>query len=293
MTAVCALTIASAAEEPVAGQNREERAHMQMAAELRILQEQQQQLALAVAGLSQSLTQSLTESTKALTSRIDSMQNMLTTALANQGAALSTIGTDVRGIDQRSQEAITRLLTLKEEIDQLRKAMQQLLARPVYAPPALNPVDPAAPLPDVSQLPVAQPPSPLGLSASRLFATGQADYAGGNYTSAIETFQRLLKDYSTSEFADDARFYIGESEFLQNRFEEAIGAYNLVIQDYPKGDVIPDVYYKLGLAHERLGRMDSARVAWQRVVKEFSNSNAAGLARQRLSGLDKVQGAKP
>lgn len=281
----CTLVLAS----PSAGQNREERAHMLLASELRIVQQQQQELALAVAGLGQSLN----EAFKTFNSRLDALDGSLRKAFADQGVEIKTIGTDVRGINERSRETITRLGELKEEIEALRRALLAMAQRPVTVVP-VDPLDPNAPPPDISQAPVPDAPLPsaLGTSAKRLFDTGFGDFAGSQYAAAIAAWQQVLKNYPDSESADDAQFHIGEAEFLQNRFEQAVDAYNAVIQNYPKSEWVPNAYYKLGVAHERLGRFDSARAAWQQLIKQFPVTTEAGMAKQSLGRIEKA-GAKP
>ena len=46
---------------------------------------------------------------------------------------------------------------------------------------------------------------------------------------------------------------------------------------------MPDALFKSGLAQNELGQAEAARVLWKRVLKDYPNSNAAGLARQRLA----------
>lgn len=282
----CTLVPAS----PLTAQNREERAHMLLASELRMLQQQQQELALAVAGLGQSTA----EAFKALNTRLDTLDGTIKKLFADHGVETKEIATNVRGISERSSETITRLGELKEEFEALRKAILALAQRPAVVVP-VDPLDPNAPPPDLSQqppVPDAPLPATLGTTARRLFETGFGDYANGQYASAIAAFQQVLKNYPTSESADDAQFYIGEAEFLQSRFEQAVDAYNAVIQNYPKSEWMPGAYYKLGVAHERLQRFDSARTAWQQLIKQFPTTTEAGLAKQSLGRIDKA-GAKP
>jgi tol-pal system protein YbgF len=292
IAAMGALLLTSAAAVPVTAQSREERAHMQLAADLRILLQQQQELALAVA----SLTQSLADTGKALNGRLDALDNSLRKLIADQGLTIGEIATNVRGIDQRSRESITRLGELKEEVDALRKAVVALAQRPTTFAPVdpLDPNAPPSPSPDVSQAPLPDPPatSALGISSRRLLDAGFADFASGNFSSAIRYWEELLKTYPDSEFADDAQLNIGDAEFQQNRFEQAVAAYNLVIQRYPNGNQVPAAYYKLGVAHERLQRYDSARAAWQQLLKQHPNSAEAGLATQSLRRIERSQGTQ-
>jgi tol-pal system protein YbgF len=158
-----------------------------------------------------------------------------------------------------------------------------------------DPLDPNAPPPDISQIPVpdAPPPPAIGLTPRRLFDVGFADYTSGNFATAIRSWEDLLKSYPDSEMADDAQLRIGEAEFAQNRVEQAIAAYNLVIQKYPTGDQVPAAYYKLGVAHERFQRYDSARAAWQQVIKQYPNTPEAGLAEQSLRRIERAQATTP
>ena len=260
---------------------------MQMAAELRILQEQQQQLALAVAGVAQSMA----EGFNGLNGRLDTLENNIRKVLADLGTEIKNTATDVRGMNERSRETITRLGELKEEVEGLRRALVALASRPMTAAPA-DPLDPDAPPPPVSQVPSGgvQLPPALAASARRLFDLGYADYASGNYPSAIRTWEELLATSPDSEWADDAQAYIGEAEYNQRRFEQAIDAYNRVIQNYPRGDQVPTAYYRLGMAHENLQRYDSARAAWQQLIKLFPDTVEAGLAKQGLGRIEKLGG---
>src|SRR5688572_30622847 len=83
-------------------QNRE---HQQQAAELRILQEQQVQLALALAQMAQSLA----ETTKALNSRIDQTNELIIKRFADQALGIKSIESNIGIIRQNSQETSTRL----------------------------------------------------------------------------------------------------------------------------------------------------------------------------------------
>ena len=296
ITTLCAAVLASAAEIPVAGQNREERALMQLEASVRIVQQQQQELTLAIA----SLAQALADSTKAMNGRVDALDTRLTEvitkAFADQKLTLTNLGTDVRGISQRSSETITRLLELKEEVEQLRKAVVELATRPVAAPAPVDPLNPDAPAPGVSQAPPAgaAAPSTLGQSASRLHAEAEADHFAGNFESAIRTWTGVLRDFSDSEWADDAQIGIGDAEYARKRYEEAAAAYNAAVKSFPKSDRLGYAYQRLGMAHEALGRFDSARAAYQAAMKQSPGTLEAGLAEQGLARIQRASpGAKP
>jgi len=293
LVATLAITVGLAA--PVAAQNR---AELQMAAELRIVQEQQAQLALAVA----QLTQALTDAIKALNGRVDdgnkAIGETMRKGFADQSLGIRQMGDDVRVIREGTQTTATQLGRLREEIEALRTSLPSLLTRLPPPAPVTDPLDPNAPppiapiLPDPAQVPAV---STAGISPERLFATAQSDYAAGQFSVAVGGFEQYIRLFPLSDRADDAQQAIGDAENQQARFEEAIAAYNRVIQNYPKSDQLPWAYYKRALAMLRLERRDEARASLELAVKNApgSDSQVYVLARQVLDGLTRAPGAPP
>jgi tol-pal system protein YbgF len=273
---------------PAAAQNRE---HQQMAAELRMLQEQTQQLAITLAAVNQALA----ESVKLLNARMEEDANALRKGFADQKLLIDNMATDVSRIRERSNDTNVRIGSLQEELEALRttvQALQQTAVAPPAPAPVVDPLAPAgtgtsttpAPLP-----PPVAPPSTAGLSPTRLYETAQADYFAGQWSSAISGFEAFLRAFPRSEQADDAQLYIGETYFAQNQWSEAIAAYNQLIQAYAGTNSVPVAYYKRGLAQERLGQIDAARASWEAAAKSFPDSDAGRLAKQNLDRLGRAQ----
>ncbi|MET0213550.1 MAG: tetratricopeptide repeat protein [Vicinamibacterales bacterium] len=273
---------------PAGAQNRE---HQQMAAELRMLQEQTQQLAITLAAVNQALA----ESVKLLNTRMDEDANALRKGFADQKLLIDNMATDVSRIRERSNDTNVRIGSLQEELEALRttvQALQQTAVAPPAPAPVVDPLAPAgtgtsttpAPLP-----PPVAPPSTAGLSPTRLYETAQADYFAGQWSSAISGFEAFLRAFPRSEQADDAQLYIGETYFAQNQWSEAIAAYNQLIQSYAGTNSVPVAYYKRGLAQERLGQIDAARASWEAAAKSFPDSDAGRLAKQNLDRLGRAQ----
>jgi tol-pal system protein YbgF len=269
-----ALLACLAMAAPAGAQNRE---HQQLAAEARMLQEQTQQLAIAIAQLNEAL--------KAINARIDATGNDNRKGFADQRLLIDNMANDVRVVRERTDDTNLRIATLREELEALRTsvlAMQQAsLAAPPVDPSA--PVDPNAPAP----APVTAPPLPstLGLSPTRLLETARGDYFAGQYALAITGFEQFLKAFPRSESAGEAQFYIGESYYSQSRWPDAIAAYNAVIQNYPMSGSVAEAYYKRGLAQERAGQVDAARASWEAAIKLYPESDGARLSKQSLDRL--------
>lgn len=270
---------------PSAAQNRE---HQQQAAELRIVQGQQQELAIAVSQLAEAI--------KALNARFDEAAATARKGFADQELSTRALGSDLSAIRERTQETDTRIRTLKDEIDALRSTLNSL-------PSLLSQTGPLAPTGDLPEAgapasagagvggaapPAATPtPSTAGLSPTRMLDTAKNDYYSGAFSLAISGFDALIRTFPRTESAAEAQFYIGETYFAQNKWREAIDAYGLVLQNYRTSMSAPDAFYKRGRAYEQNRDIDAARGAWEAVIKAYPDSDAARLAKQALDKINR------
>src|SRR5687768_15255531 len=195
--AAAALVMGTLGAPPAAAQNRE---HQQLAAEARMLQEQTQQLAIAVAQLAEAL--------KAINGRIDETNNANRKGFADQKLIIDNVANDVRVVRERTDDTNLRIATLREELEAMRSSMLTLQQQVPLAPPPVfdpnAPVDPNASAAVQPALPSPAPlPSTLGLSPTRMFDTARGDYFAGQYSLAISGFDAFLKAFPRSEMAGE------------------------------------------------------------------------------------------
>lgn len=271
---------------PAGAANRE---HLQMMADIRMLQEHAQQL--------QQMLVVLNDTLKQLNARIDDQNETSRKAFADQKLQIGTVTGDLRILREKLDDTNVRLSTLSQEVDALRAAMPTAMPAPMT--PATGTAEEATgtppTTPSAGSSPVGQslapqpavppPPASTGMSPQRLFETAYADYAAGQWGLAIQGFEAFIKTFPRSEQADEAQLYVGEAYQLDGKFDQAVAAYDRVIADYPAGDQVSLAYYKRGLALMRLNQVDRARESWETVVKRFPDSDAAVLARQGLERL--------
>lgn len=256
--------------------------HLQLMAEIRMLQEQQQQL--------QAMIGSLSDAVKAVSSKLDDQSAAMRKAMADQTLAVNGLGDNVRVIREKLDDTNVRIATASQEIDSLRQAIASAAAAPVpgtapagteagaTAPPTGGP--PAAPAPQV-------PPVGMGPSPQRAYDTSFDDYSAGRYELAITGFQTYISQFPKSPNAPNAQFYIGQAYSAQSKWPEARDAFQLVISNYPQSPVVADAYYKLGQTYERLNQVDLAKKAYETVIGQFANSSAGLLAKQALDRLNR------
>jgi tol-pal system protein YbgF len=253
---------------------------LQMMADLRMLQEQAQQL--------QVLIGSLTDALKAVNTRLEQQSETNRRAFAEQKLGSDNLLGDLRVVREKMDDNNIRIGSLTQEVDALRLSVQQLSVLSV--PVAAAPVDPSAATAD-GTVPVSTPgpsPAPIapvaaGASPQRLFDSAYADYTAGQFDLAVQGFESYIKSFPRSERADDAQVYIGHSFLQAGKYDKAVEAYDLAIRTYPTGNLIPDAWYKKGVALSDLRQATLATEAFEFVAKSFPDSSAALLARQQLA----------
>lgn len=105
----------------------------------------------------------------------------------------------------------------------------------------------------------------------------------GKYDAAIINFRGMLEKWPQGNFADNGWYWLGESQYVKRQYKAALESYTALVTRFPASPKVPDALFKSGLAQVELQQTDQAKASWRRVMKDYPNSNAAGLARQRLT----------
>ena len=278
-----ALLATTAVASPATAQNRRE---MQMMADIRMLQEQNQQMQVTLAQLGDVL--------KALNARLDDQANANRKGFADANLKVDQFASDLRVVRERVDETNVRIASLSQEVEALRLSIPQYQPCVPTAPDPANPNPPAEPGAPGTPAPTPAPPPPApvgpGMSPQRLYDTAWADYTAGQWDLCISGFDTYLRTFPKSELAPEAQYYIGDCNYSAGRHPEAVQAFNQVIGIYPRSRSASTAYYKRGLAFEALKQLDQARESFEQVIKNFPDSDAARLAKQNL---DRLNRAKP
>jgi len=275
MFSVAALTLVCLTPVPADAVDRE---HQQIMADIRMLEEQTQQL--------QQMLSTLGDALKQLNSRLDDQTAIERKAFADGKVQMDNLSGDVRIVREKVDETNVRLSSLSQEMEALRTSLPAPGTTP--APPTTS--DATQPTAGASPTPAATPAAApvAGQTPQRLYDQAFADYSMSQFPLAVQGFEAFIKYFPKSDMADDAQFYIGESYFNGSKWTEAAAAYARVISDYPGGNQVPQAYYKRGRALENIpGQIDEAKTAYQTVTDKFPDSQAAILAKQRLEALNR------
>jgi TolA-binding protein len=238
--------------------------------------------------------------------KFDESNNATRKGIADLELTIKNMVNDLSAIRAQTQDSGTRLGSLSDEIEALRRTLESLPAMLSQQPlaPAALPADPNAPpvssttapgVPPSGAVPAPLPPvsSSAGLSPQRMLGTAKGDYFSGQYSLALSGFEAVIRNFPGTQAAAEAQYYMGETYYADNKWPEAIAAYDLLIQTYPRAAFGPEAYYKKGLAQERAGQPDAARVSWEFAVKTFPDTDGGRLARQGLDRLSRQSPPRP
>jgi tol-pal system protein YbgF len=268
-----------AAVTPLGAANRE---HEQMMADIRMLQEQNQRLQLALSALNETL--------KTLNTKLDDQGAATRKAFADQKLLIDGATGDLRVLREKLDETNVRLTSLSQDVDGLRDLVHQAAQAPPTSASSTTDATGSTTPGTTTPGPTTAPPTgaaAIGTTPRRLYETAYADYTAGQWSLAVQGFETYLKTFPKSDLADDAQYYIGEALTGDSKFKEAVAAYERVISDYPQSDILPEAYYKVGSTYERLGQPDKARAAYEYAVKHYGETQAGTLSKQRLDGLNR------
>lgn len=285
-----ALVATFALPAPLAAADKETR---QMMADIRILQEQSQQLQNQI----QALIATLSESIKAVNARLEDQTNTNRKSLADQKLVIDTMANDLRVLREKVDDNNVRVGSLGQEIDALRQSVSSMnTARPFGVEPTSSDAAAGGATP-----PDTTPPPPaatgaagVGASPKKLLDGALADYFAGQFDLAAMGFESYVRTFPTSPEAPEAQLRAGNSYLQSKKDDKAVEAYDIVIRTYSKSSSVPEAYAKKGMALMNLRQYDRAREAFEYVVKNYPSDNAAvALAQQRLTDLKQITAPPP
>jgi TolA-binding protein len=212
-----------------------------------------------------------------------------------QSAADRQLAADIRMLEQRTERIEAAISAVSEVVQGLSKqlAEQANISRKLSADGTVRLDEALAAvrvlreqLAETNQRLAAvleQSSAPAG--ALELFNNARGDYTTGNYPLAVKGFTAFLSASPKASNAALAQYYLGEALRLDGRFDQALVAYDRLIVAYPASEEVPNARLRRAEVLNQLGRVAEAKAGYEIVIKESSNSEAAVVAKQRLTAL--------
>jgi tol-pal system protein YbgF len=106
----------------------------------------------------------------------------------------------------------------------------------------------------------------------------------GRAVGQLNTFAAQNKQ---SPLASNALYWVARCHALKGDRQQAISKFYDVVTKYPKGSKAPAALWEQGNLFIDMGDTPDARLALGKLIKDYPNSSEAGLARKRLTELDR------
>ncbi len=212
-----------------------------------------------------------------------------------QSAAERQLAADIRILELRTERIESAVGELAQATEELKKQLsEQANATRKVAADQIVKLDEALSavrmlreqLADTNQrLATVLEKSTVPAGATKLFENARADHMAGNYSLAVQGFTEYLNTSPQAGNAASAEYYIGEAYRLDRKLNEALAAYDRLIMTHPTAEQIPNARVRRAEVLNELGRVKEARAEYEVVVKDSPNTDAATMARQRLTAL--------
>lgn len=151
--------------------------------------------------------------------------------------------------------------------------------------------------PPPSDEPAGGEPAASGLATSAAEVRDYEDafriYRAGDFRRAIDRFEAFLQTHPSSDYSDNALFWMGECYFKLGDHERAVLVFEDVVKRYPDGNKVPDALYRQGRALLEIGARrqetaayaPAARQVFERIVREYPASERVLEAQRELERL--------
>jgi tol-pal system protein YbgF len=151
---------------------------------------------------------------------------------------------------------------------------------PVVPPVPVTGTPPPAPTPVLT-------PAPAGAGERADYDKALAILREGRYAEATQAFNAFLANYPSSEFADNASYWLGETYYVNRDFKGALAAFNGLVDNYPNSSKASDSLLKMGYIYYEQKDWVASRQALETVVSDYPGTTATRLAHDRLLRMTK------
>ena len=122
-------------------------------------------------------------------------------------------------------------------------------------------------------------------NAQQLYDNGQVDFKEKKYASAIQKFEKFIKDNPQHQLAPNAQFLIGDAYYSEKKFEDAILSYESVLKKYSSHEKARAAMLKQGYAFIELGDKKTGKVILEKLIEKYPRSKEAELAEKKIAEI--------
>ena len=131
------------------------------------------------------------------------------------------------------------------------------------------------------------PPAPVGADSNgkSTYDKAFALLKEGRYKQSIVAFEGFLKNYSNSQYADNAQYWLGEANYAYRQYKQALSEFQRLIAKYPDSSKVQGARLKIAYVYYEMKNWSAARESLQQIIKLFPDTNLAKTANERLQRI--------
>jgi len=118
-----------------------------------------------------------------------------------------------------------------------------------------------------------------------VFEAALASFRKGDFETAHNTFNEFLLRFPGSGYSNSALFWLGNAQFVQKNYTAAVLSFRKMISRSPGYARVPEAWLAIANCQLELKETPQARKTLEELVANFSQSEAADIARDRLSRM--------
>ncbi|MEO5968562.1 MAG: tetratricopeptide repeat protein [Bdellovibrionia bacterium] len=122
--------------------------------------------------------------------------------------------------------------------------------------------------------------NPALSNPDEIFKKAKAQFDGGDYTAATESFAAYLK-IPRAKKIEDATYMRASSFFKLKQYKNAIVDFSKFPEKFSKSPRTPEAMYKIGLSFDALDMKEDARGFYQEIVEKYPKSPEAKKAKKK------------
>ncbi len=107
----------------------------------------------------------------------------------------------------------------------------------------------------------------------------------GKHDLSVSKFRSFLVNHPSSQYADNAQYWLGEAFYAKRDFAAAVREYKLLLSEYPDSGKTSHAQLKLGYSYNEMGENDFAQGELEDLISRYPGTSAANLAKERLDHI--------
>jgi tol-pal system protein YbgF len=115
-----------------------------------------------------------------------------------------------------------------------------------------------------------------------IYALGRQKLDAGQTGRARELFTEFLQKFPRDELAANAQYWLGESWYSERKWNDAIAEFQKVLKEYKTSEKVPDALLKIGMSFQAQNDCRNALLFFEELQQGHRSASAAKAAREHI-----------